>query len=92
LSLLTSPRSVLSGKKQIATTNNGCNTYYYNKRIGMSMWSMYAWHGNYDAMQLIQIKRNRNSDTHIWLKLFYYPANLIVFNMIKTRYRWTTQN
>jgi hypothetical protein len=37
LSLLTSPRSVLSGKKQIATTKNGCNTYYYGKRIGMSM-------------------------------------------------------
>jgi hypothetical protein len=35
LSLLTTPRSVLSGKKQIATTNNGCNTYYYGKRIGM---------------------------------------------------------
>jgi hypothetical protein len=37
LSLLTSPRIVLSGKKQIATINNGCNTYYYGKRIGMSM-------------------------------------------------------
>jgi hypothetical protein len=37
LSLLTSPRSVLSGKKQIATTNNGCNTYYYGERIGMIM-------------------------------------------------------
>jgi hypothetical protein len=37
LSLLTSPRSILSGKKQIATTNNGCNTYYYDKRIGMIM-------------------------------------------------------
>jgi hypothetical protein len=37
LALLTSPRSVLSGKKQIATTNNGCNTYYYGKRIGMLM-------------------------------------------------------
>jgi hypothetical protein len=37
LSLLTSPRSVLSGKKQIATTNNGCNTYYYGKRFGMIM-------------------------------------------------------
>jgi hypothetical protein len=44
----------------------------------MSMWSVYAWHGNYDAMQLIQIKRNQNSDTHILLKLLYYPANLIV--------------
>jgi hypothetical protein len=33
-------------------------TYYYDKRIGMIMWSMYAWRGNYDAMQLIQIKRN----------------------------------
>jgi hypothetical protein len=37
LSLLTSPRSVLSEKKQIATTNNGCNTYYYGERIGMIM-------------------------------------------------------
>jgi hypothetical protein len=37
LSLLTSPRTGLSGKKQIATTNNGCNTYYYGKRIGMIM-------------------------------------------------------
>jgi hypothetical protein len=27
--------NVLSEKKQIATTNNGCNTYYYGKRIGM---------------------------------------------------------
>jgi hypothetical protein len=35
LSLLTSPRSVLSEKKQNVTTNNGCNTYYYGKRIGM---------------------------------------------------------
>jgi hypothetical protein len=31
LSLLTLPRSVLSGKKKNATTNNGCNTYYYEK-------------------------------------------------------------
>jgi hypothetical protein len=37
LSFLTTPRSVLSGKKQFATTNNGCNTYYYGKRIGMIM-------------------------------------------------------
>jgi hypothetical protein len=37
LSLLTSPRIGLSEKKQIATTNNECNTYYYGKRIGMSM-------------------------------------------------------
>jgi hypothetical protein len=37
LSLLTSPRDVLFAKKQNATTNNGCNTYYYDKRIGMSM-------------------------------------------------------
>jgi hypothetical protein len=37
LSLLTSPRIVLSEKKQNATTNNGCNTYYYGKRIGMIM-------------------------------------------------------
>jgi hypothetical protein len=35
MSFLTSPRSVLSEKKQIATTNNGCNTYYYDKRIGI---------------------------------------------------------
>jgi hypothetical protein len=35
LSLLTSPRIGLSEKKQNATTNNGCNTYYYGKRIGM---------------------------------------------------------
>jgi hypothetical protein len=35
LSLLTTPRSVLSEKKQIATTNNGCNTYYYGKRFGI---------------------------------------------------------
>jgi hypothetical protein len=38
LSLLTTPRSVLFGKKQIATTNNESNTYYYyGKRIGMIM-------------------------------------------------------
>jgi hypothetical protein len=37
LSLLTSPRIVLSEKKQNTTTNNGCNTYYYGKRIGMIM-------------------------------------------------------
>jgi hypothetical protein len=37
LSLLTSPRSILFGKKKNTTTNNGCNTYYYNKRIGMIM-------------------------------------------------------
>jgi hypothetical protein len=37
LSLLTSPRSILSEKKQIATTNTGCNTYYYGKRTGMIM-------------------------------------------------------
>jgi hypothetical protein len=37
LSLLTSPRIGLSEKKQITTTNNGCNTYYYGKRIGMIM-------------------------------------------------------
>jgi hypothetical protein len=35
LSLLTTPRSVLSEKKQNATTNNGCKNYYYDKRIGM---------------------------------------------------------
>jgi hypothetical protein len=35
LSLLTSSRSGLSEKKQNATTSNGCNTYYYGKRIGM---------------------------------------------------------
>jgi hypothetical protein len=32
----------------------------------MIMWSMYAWHGNYDAMQLIQIKRNR-IPTHTYM-------------------------
>jgi hypothetical protein len=37
LLLLTSPRIGLSEKKQTATTNNGCNTYYYDKRIGMIM-------------------------------------------------------
>jgi hypothetical protein len=37
LSLLTSPRNVLFAKKQIATTNNGYNTYYNDKRIGMIM-------------------------------------------------------
>jgi hypothetical protein len=37
LSLLTSPQIVLSEKKHNATTNNGCNTYYYGKRIGMIM-------------------------------------------------------
>jgi hypothetical protein len=37
LPLLTSPRSVLTEKKQIATTNNECNTYYYGKRIGIIM-------------------------------------------------------
>jgi hypothetical protein len=37
LSLLTLPRNVLSEKKQITTTNNGCNPYYYGKRIGMIM-------------------------------------------------------
>jgi hypothetical protein len=37
LSMLTSPRNVLSKKKQIATTSNGCNNYYYGKRIGMIM-------------------------------------------------------
>jgi hypothetical protein len=31
----------------------------------MIMW-MHAWHGNYDAMQLIRIKRNRNSDTYTY--------------------------
>jgi hypothetical protein len=66
LSLLTSPRNVLFAKKQITTTNNECNTYYFDKRIGTIMWSMYAWHKKYDAMQLIQIKQNRNSDTHIY--------------------------
>jgi hypothetical protein len=37
LSLLTSTRNILSGKKQIAITNNGCNTYNYGERIGMIM-------------------------------------------------------
>jgi hypothetical protein len=49
---------------------------YYNKqrmqhlllrqKNRMIMWSIYAWHGKYDAMQLIQIKRDRNPDTHIY--------------------------
>jgi hypothetical protein len=30
--LLTTPRNVLSEKKQIATTNNRCNSYYYGKK------------------------------------------------------------
>jgi hypothetical protein len=37
LSLLTSPRIGLSEKKQNTAKNNGCNTYYYGKRIGMIM-------------------------------------------------------
>jgi hypothetical protein len=37
LSLLTTPRIGLSEKKENTTTNNGCNTYYYGKRIGMIM-------------------------------------------------------
>jgi hypothetical protein len=49
---------------QNATTSNECNTYYYDKRIGMIIW-MHAWHAIYDAMRLIQIKRNRNPDTHM---------------------------
>jgi hypothetical protein len=53
------------GKSKNTTTNNGCNTYYYDKRIGMIIW-MHAWHGNFDAMQLIKFKRNQNPDTHIY--------------------------
>jgi hypothetical protein len=64
LSSLTTPRSVLSGKKQITITNNGCTLTTTKKRIGMIM-RRYAWHGKYDAMQLIQIKRDRNPDTYI---------------------------
>jgi hypothetical protein len=37
LSLLTSPRNGLSEKKQITTTNNEYNTYYYREIIGMIM-------------------------------------------------------
>jgi hypothetical protein len=37
LSLLTSPRIGLSERKLNTTTNNGCNAYYYDKRIGMIM-------------------------------------------------------
>jgi hypothetical protein len=37
LSLLTSPRIGLSEKKQIATTDNGCNIYYYGERNNMLM-------------------------------------------------------
>jgi hypothetical protein len=86
LSLLTSPRIVLSEKKQIATINNECNTYYYGKRIGMIMWSMYAWHGNYDAMQLIQIKRNRNPDTRI------YGSSCFTTRQIKCLLAWQRQD
>jgi hypothetical protein len=60
-----SSRNVLSAKKQNTTTNNGCNTDYYGKRIGMIIYK-HAWHGKYDAMQLIQIKRNQNPDKHIY--------------------------
>jgi hypothetical protein len=35
LSLLTTPRSVLSGKKQICYNKQRMHTYYYGKRIGM---------------------------------------------------------
>jgi hypothetical protein len=71
LSLLTSPRSVLSGKKQIATTNNGCNTYYYGKRIGMIMWkhACMAWQGWCNATY--PIKRNQNPDTHIYNSSYF---------------------
>jgi hypothetical protein len=73
LSFLTSPRSVLSEKKKICYNKQRMHTYYYGKRIGMIMWSMYACHGNYDAMQLIQIKRNR-IPTHIYIvQVIYLP-------------------
>jgi hypothetical protein len=41
------------------------HTYYYDLIIDMIM-CKHAWHGNYDAMQLIQIKRNRDPNTHIY--------------------------
>jgi hypothetical protein len=48
-----------------ATTNNGCNTYYYGKnRHGHVKHACMTW--QYDAMQLIQIKRNQNPDTHLY--------------------------
>jgi hypothetical protein len=45
LSLLTTPRNVLSTKQEIAITNNGCKSYYYDKIIGLMR--RYAWHGKY---------------------------------------------
>jgi hypothetical protein len=46
------------------------------------MWSMYAWHGNYDAMQLIQIKRNQNPDTQI------YDSNYFTTRHFKSWLAW----
>jgi hypothetical protein len=62
LTLLTTPRSVLSEKKQSATTNNGCKTNYYGERIGMII-CKHVWHGNYDAMQLIQTRKAMRGGT-----------------------------
>jgi hypothetical protein len=86
LSLLTSPWSGLSEKKQNATTNNGCNTYYYDKINGIIMWSMYAWYGNYDAMQLIHIKRNQNPGTHI------YDSSCFSTRQFKCSLAWQRQD
>jgi hypothetical protein len=66
LSLLTSPRSVLSEKKQITITNNGCNLLLRQKNrhdhvkyvcMTWQLWCNATYHN---------IKRNRNSDTHIY--------------------------
>jgi hypothetical protein len=41
------------------------------------MWK-YAWHGKYDAMQLIQIKRNQNPDTQYMVQVVLLNDILIV--------------
>jgi hypothetical protein len=74
------------------TTSNGCNTYYYSKRFGVIMWSMYAWHGNYDAIQLIEIKQNRNPDTYKYGSSCFTTQQFNLFiSMEKKRHRWATQ-
>jgi hypothetical protein len=45
----------------------------------------HAWYGNYDAMQLIQIKRNRNPDTHI------YGSSCFTTRQIKCWLAWQRQ-
>jgi hypothetical protein len=56
--------SILSVKKKNTakknTTNTRCTTYYYGKRISLTM-RRHALHENYDAMKIIQIKQNQNS-------------------------------